>query len=154
MLIGCSDSTKLYASLMCLHTCFCGCSAQILGKALGGGVIPVSAVLADKDVMLCIRPGEHGRFATIIVYFFCCLSSDSANLPIENTAYYFWCQHYSSIIHLDWENFTETFSVNLSLFWSKYCCKEWTRWKNSTFLGTFPVECIFAKDCHSVSKSA
>ncbi|GAB2226310.1 hypothetical protein Droror1_Dr00022112 [Drosera rotundifolia] len=32
----------------------------ILGKALGGGVLPVSAVLADKDVMLCIRPGEHG----------------------------------------------------------------------------------------------
>ncbi|TYI23420.1 hypothetical protein ES332_A06G163800v1 [Gossypium tomentosum] len=32
----------------------------ILGKALGGGVIPVSALLADKDVMLCIRPGEHG----------------------------------------------------------------------------------------------
>ncbi|XP_072058574.1 ornithine aminotransferase, mitochondrial isoform X2 [Arachis hypogaea] len=32
----------------------------ILGKALGGGVFPVSAVLADKDVMLCIKPGEHG----------------------------------------------------------------------------------------------
>ncbi|KAI5331557.1 PREDICTED: ornithine [Prunus dulcis] len=32
----------------------------ILGKALGGGVVPVSAVLADKDVMLCIQPGEHG----------------------------------------------------------------------------------------------
>ncbi|KAI4368084.1 hypothetical protein MLD38_016686 [Melastoma candidum] len=32
----------------------------ILGKALGGGVIPVSAVLANKDVMLCIQPGEHG----------------------------------------------------------------------------------------------
>uniref|UniRef100_A0A7C8YH30 Ornithine aminotransferase n=1 Tax=Opuntia streptacantha TaxID=393608 RepID=A0A7C8YH30_OPUST len=32
----------------------------ILGKALGGGIIPGSAVLADKDVMLCIRPGEHG----------------------------------------------------------------------------------------------
>ncbi|KAA8519469.1 hypothetical protein F0562_013725 [Nyssa sinensis] len=30
------------------------------GKALGGGVISVSAVLADEDVMLCIRPGEHG----------------------------------------------------------------------------------------------
>lgn len=42
---------------------------QILGKALGGGVIPVSAVLADKDVMLCIRPGEHGRFAVITVLF-------------------------------------------------------------------------------------
>ncbi|KAJ9691052.1 hypothetical protein PVL29_013292 [Vitis rotundifolia] len=32
----------------------------ILGKALGGGVMPVSAVLADKDVMLSIQPGEHG----------------------------------------------------------------------------------------------
>ncbi|XP_010518766.1 PREDICTED: ornithine aminotransferase, mitochondrial [Tarenaya hassleriana] len=32
----------------------------ILGKALGGGVIPVSAVLADKDVMLHIQPGQHG----------------------------------------------------------------------------------------------
>ncbi|CAL8148014.1 unnamed protein product [Prunus armeniaca] len=32
----------------------------VLGKALGGGVIPVSAVLSDKDVMLCIQPGEHG----------------------------------------------------------------------------------------------
>ncbi|KAB1222610.1 Ornithine aminotransferase, mitochondrial [Morella rubra] len=35
-------------------------SQLILGKALGGGVIPVSAVLTDKDVMLCVRPGEHG----------------------------------------------------------------------------------------------
>ena len=32
----------------------------LLGKALSGGVYPVSVVLADKDVMLCIRPGEHG----------------------------------------------------------------------------------------------
>ncbi|KAF9589003.1 hypothetical protein IFM89_017682 [Coptis chinensis] len=32
----------------------------ILGKALGAGVIPVSAVLADKDIMLCFKPGEHG----------------------------------------------------------------------------------------------
>lgn len=32
----------------------------ILGKALSGGVLPVSAVLADDAVMLCIRPGEHG----------------------------------------------------------------------------------------------
>ena len=32
----------------------------ILGKALGGGVFPVSAVLADDDIMLCIKPGEHG----------------------------------------------------------------------------------------------
>jgi len=31
-----------------------------LGKALSGGVYPVSAVLASKDVMLTIRPGEHG----------------------------------------------------------------------------------------------
>ncbi|GAB4201506.1 MAG: ornithine--oxo-acid transaminase [Bacteroidia bacterium] len=32
----------------------------ILGKALGGGVFPVSAVLADDEIMLCIQPGEHG----------------------------------------------------------------------------------------------
>ena len=32
----------------------------ILGKALSGGVIPVSAVLCDDDIMLCIKPGEHG----------------------------------------------------------------------------------------------
>jgi len=32
----------------------------ILGKALSGGVLPVSAVLADDQTMLCIKPGEHG----------------------------------------------------------------------------------------------
>jgi len=32
----------------------------ILGKAISGGVVPVSAVLADDDVMLVIKPGEHG----------------------------------------------------------------------------------------------
>ena len=32
----------------------------ILGKALSGGVIPVSAVLADDEIMLTIKPGQHG----------------------------------------------------------------------------------------------
>ena len=32
----------------------------ILGKALSGGLYPVSAVLADDEIMLCIKPGEHG----------------------------------------------------------------------------------------------
>ncbi len=32
----------------------------ILGKALSGGAMPVSAVLADDDIMLVIKPGEHG----------------------------------------------------------------------------------------------
>ena len=32
----------------------------VLGKALSGGVLPVSAVLADDEVMLTIRPGQHG----------------------------------------------------------------------------------------------
>jgi len=32
----------------------------ILGKALSGGALPISAVLANDDIMLCIRPGEHG----------------------------------------------------------------------------------------------
>ncbi len=32
----------------------------VLGKALSGGVYPVSAILADDPVMLSIQPGEHG----------------------------------------------------------------------------------------------
>lgn len=32
----------------------------ILGKAISGGVLPVSAVLADDDIMLTIKPGQHG----------------------------------------------------------------------------------------------
>jgi ornithine--oxo-acid transaminase len=32
----------------------------ILGKALSGGILPVSAVLADDEIMLTIKPGEHG----------------------------------------------------------------------------------------------
>ena len=32
----------------------------ILGKALSGGFLPVSAVLADDEIMLTIKPGEHG----------------------------------------------------------------------------------------------
>jgi len=32
----------------------------LLGKAISGGVYPVSAVLADRDIMLCFQPGTHG----------------------------------------------------------------------------------------------
>lgn len=32
----------------------------LLGKALSGGMLPISAVLADDHIMLCIKPGEHG----------------------------------------------------------------------------------------------
>jgi ornithine--oxo-acid transaminase len=32
----------------------------LLGKALGGGVVPLSAVVADKDVLGVLHPGEHG----------------------------------------------------------------------------------------------
>jgi ornithine--oxo-acid transaminase len=32
----------------------------ILGKALSGGFLPISAVLADDEIMLAIKPGEHG----------------------------------------------------------------------------------------------
>ncbi len=57
--------------LACCGRCGCegtACGRQyearpdilVLGKALSGGVLPVSAVLADDAVMLTIRPGEHG----------------------------------------------------------------------------------------------
>lgn len=32
----------------------------MLGKALSGGVVPVSAVLAADEIMLTIKPGQHG----------------------------------------------------------------------------------------------
>jgi ornithine--oxo-acid transaminase len=32
----------------------------VLGKALSGGVFPVSAALANDEIMLTIKPGEHG----------------------------------------------------------------------------------------------
>jgi len=32
----------------------------ILGKALSGGVFPVSAALSNNEIMMCIKPGEHG----------------------------------------------------------------------------------------------
>ena len=31
-----------------------------LGKALSGGLYPISAVLADDEIMLTIKPGQHG----------------------------------------------------------------------------------------------
>lgn len=40
----------------------------ILGKALSGGVLPVSAVLADDEIMLCIKPGEHGILLEVILW--------------------------------------------------------------------------------------
>ena len=50
--------------------CGCGDSCErkpeikadilVLGKALSGGVFPVSAVLANDDIMMTIKPGEHG----------------------------------------------------------------------------------------------
>jgi ornithine--oxo-acid transaminase len=64
---GIARTGRLLASC---GNCSCGelCENQytsrpdilILGKALSGGVFPVSAVLADDDIMLCIKPGEHG----------------------------------------------------------------------------------------------
>ena len=34
--------------------------AYLLGKALGGGIVPVSAMVADREVLGVLRPGEHG----------------------------------------------------------------------------------------------
>jgi ornithine--oxo-acid transaminase len=45
-----------------LAVCYEGVHADILilGKALSGGVMPVSAVLAGNEIMLTIQPGQHG----------------------------------------------------------------------------------------------
>ena len=32
----------------------------ILGKALSGGILPISAVLSSDEIMLTIEPGQHG----------------------------------------------------------------------------------------------
>src|SRR5690606_15100145 len=32
----------------------------LLGKALGGGIVPLSAVVADREILGVLRPGEHG----------------------------------------------------------------------------------------------
>ena len=32
----------------------------LLGKALGGGVVPLSAVVADREILGVLHPGEHG----------------------------------------------------------------------------------------------
>jgi len=45
--------------LACDHECVRP-DVLILGKALSGGVFPVSAVLADNDIMMVIKPGQHG----------------------------------------------------------------------------------------------
>ena len=46
-------------TLACEHE---GVTADVylLGKALGGGIVPVSAVVADRDVLGVLRPGQHG----------------------------------------------------------------------------------------------
>jgi len=46
--------------MLCVHHDDARPDIIILGKALSGGVYPVSAVLADDEVMLQIKPGEHG----------------------------------------------------------------------------------------------
>jgi len=53
---GIARTGKLYA---CQHEGFQP-DILILGKALSGGVFPVSAVLASDEIMLTIKPGEHG----------------------------------------------------------------------------------------------
>ncbi len=53
---GIARTGKLYA---CQHEDFKP-NILILGKALSGGVFPVSAVLASDEIMLTIKPGEHG----------------------------------------------------------------------------------------------
>ena len=57
LLATCGNCTCSYS---CQHQPEVKPDILILGKALSGGVFPVSAVLANDDIMLVIKPGEHG----------------------------------------------------------------------------------------------
>ena len=54
-----SGLARTGSTLACEHS---GVVADVylLGKALGGGVVPVSAVVADRDVLGVLQPGQHG----------------------------------------------------------------------------------------------
>jgi ornithine--oxo-acid transaminase len=38
----------------------------VMGKAMSGGVIPVSGVFANDEIMLTIKPGQHGRMHVLV----------------------------------------------------------------------------------------
>jgi ornithine--oxo-acid transaminase len=54
-----SGLARTGATLACEHSRVVA-DVYLLGKALGGGVVPVSAVVADRDVLGVLRPGQHG----------------------------------------------------------------------------------------------
>lgn len=72
-----------------------------LGKALSGGVYPVSAVLASKEVMLTIRSGEHGSTyggGSLLVFLFHLLYLNNLTLcPFPNILYAF-SKQYSTFL--------------------------------------------------------
>jgi len=46
--------------LLCLDHSNVHPDILILGKAISGGMLPLSCVMSSKEIMLCIKPGEHG----------------------------------------------------------------------------------------------
>lgn len=68
----------------------------LLGKALSGGMMPVSAVLADDEIMLTIKPGEHGSTyggnplaaVTAVASLEVLLDEDMAQQALELGAYF------------------------------------------------------------------
>ncbi len=52
--------TKMHVADLNFDLTYSLADILILGKALSGGVFPVSAALADNEIMMTIKPGEHG----------------------------------------------------------------------------------------------
>ncbi len=56
---------------VCMYACMYVCTGICVLAALSGGIMPVSAVLTSDEVMLTIKPGQHGMHVLIDAHTMC-----------------------------------------------------------------------------------